>query len=120
MSGPRGRQTADDVIRSMQVPAGLVDQPCSEEHLRELSRHVHDWESIIGSLEFAESVRVVEAKIWRLHPRGLQQQTTEMFLEWRQSNGRRATYKKLIEVLVRLQKIVLAEKVCEILHPGEQ
>ncbi len=115
-----GRQTADDVIRSMQVPAGLVDQPCSEEHLRELSRHVHNWQTIIGSLEFAESVRVVEAKIRAKYPWGLQEQTTEMFLEWRQSGGRRATYRKLIEVLVRLQNIVLAERVCEILHPGEQ
>ncbi len=112
------KQTADSVIRSMRVPAGLVDQPCSEEHLRELSRHVHDWETILGSLGF-ESARVVQARVVVKYPRDLQLQATQMFLEWRDFGGREATYRKLIEVLVGLNKVTLAEKVCELLIPGE-
>lgn len=102
------------MIGYMKVPPGIVDLQCTEDHLSELSRHVYDWESIIGFLGF-ESARTVEAKIWKLHPRGLQDQTREMFLEWRTICGRRATYRKLIGVFVKLQKTTYAEKVCEII-----
>ncbi len=106
-------ETADSVIQYMKVPPGILDQQCTDEHLAKLSQHIHDWERIIGHLGF-ENARAIEAKIWRLYPRGLQQQTNAMFLEWKDLGRRNATYRRLIEVFISLQNVTYAEKLCEI------
>ncbi len=112
----RQQETADSVIQYMNVPPGIMDQQCSEQHLFKLSRHIHDWERIVGHLGF-ENARAIEAKIRMLYPRGLEQQTNAMLLEWRDLGKRRATYRRLVEVFVSLQNVTYAEKLCELVWP---
>lgn len=100
----------------MDIPPDVAGQCCTEQHLRELSRHVHDWKSIIGDLGF-ENTRVIEADIELHCPWNLQQQTTEMFLRWKDYWGMKATYGELIHMFVKLRKLSYAEKLCEIVYP---
>ncbi len=98
----------------MGVPPGIADHGCADEHLWELSRHIRDWKTIVGFLGF-ENAQVAQKRIETEHPWDLYQQTVQMFLEWREYWGRRcATYRRLIEVFVRLQKMTYAEKLCEL------
>lgn len=114
LAGEKLKKAVESVIRDMNVrPPGIVDLQCTEEHLRDLSRDVHDWKNIIGYLGF-EKTRRVQAEIIS-DCRGLLEQTTEMFLRWRDRHGVNATYRKLIEVFVgKVQNRVYAERLCEI------
>ncbi len=66
------QKKADSLIDDMGVPPGILNQVCADEHLRELSRHVHDWKTIVGFLGF-ENAQIVQKRIETEHPRDLYQ-----------------------------------------------
>ncbi len=88
-----------DLLRD--VPPHKLDQPCSDEHLRDIALSITEWQTIAPFLELSE---VDEEGIKCKYPHLLIRQNLGMLRRWRESFGSRATYRKLAEGFWRVGK----------------
>ena len=74
-------------------PARLLDVPCAESHLVQLTECFSEWQtSLSTSLQLtAVEVEDIESN-W---PRNAQRQRLEMFRKWQRKNKERATYRSV-------------------------
>ena len=89
------------------VPPKKLEKPCKDKHLSELALSITDWKSIapfLGLTE-AEESEIEDCKKVRT-------QKIKMLRKWRSKLGKKATYRNLVEVLLKLEETDLAEKLC--------
>ena len=100
-----------DLIEKYQLSPHQLDKEVSEEHLRDMSRIIADHE-IVGpelGLSDAEMVAVdTDARTQQL-------KKMKMLKTWKQEFSFKATYRRLIEALLRCHRGGDAQKVCELL-----
>ncbi len=99
-----------DLLRD--VPPHKLDQPCTDEHLRDIALSITEWQAIAPFLELSE---VDEEEIKCKYPHLLIRQNLGMLRRWRESFGSRATYRKLAEVFCRVGKVARVEEICTLL-----
>ena len=73
------------------------NQPCSDEHLRELSLLIDDWRELVQWL----GLTTVDEQ--------------DMLITWKQMHGDQATYKRLLDVFTRSSRLDLVIKISELL-----
>ena len=73
------------------------NQPCSDEHLRELSLLIDDWRELAQWLDLT----TVDEQ--------------DMLMTWKQMHGDQATYKELLDVFTRCSRLDLVIKISELL-----
>ncbi len=100
-----------DLLRD--VPPQQLDQPCSDEHLRDIALSITEWQTIAPFLELSE---VDEEEIKCKYPHLLIRQNLGMLRRWRESFGSRATYRKLAEVFWRVGKVARVEQISTLLE----
>ncbi len=100
----------EEVLRG--VPPEKLDQPCTDEHLCEVARHVTGWLIISPLLGIS---RAEEREIVGNWPRNKAKQKIEFLRKWQEKRGRKATYRKLCKAFIKIGKLPLAEKVCDLL-----
>ena len=109
------RQSLDELTKS--VPPEKLNQPCSDVHLLEIALSISNWRSIAPFLGLRDTcVRSIVCE----NPEDLLAQTIAMLRRWKQQCGERATYRKLAEVLWKLQKSDLVAKLAELLISGSE
>ncbi len=94
------------------VPPETLDQPCQEEHLCEVARHITDWLILAPLLGIS---RAEDREIVGNWPRNTAKQKIEFLRKWQEKRGRKATYRRLCKTFIKVGELPLAEKVCDVL-----
>ena len=92
------------------IDPALLDTPCSELHLAELSQQLTSWKVLRPFLELTpgEEDSIVES-----HPSDVETQKVKFFQKWSSKFGQGATYRVLAAALHKLGNSDLASKCCE-------
>ncbi len=100
----------EEVLRG--VPPEKLDQPCQDEHLCDVARHVTDWPSLAPLLGISRAEMEEIRGKWPFSVLG---QKIEFLRKWQEKQGRKATYRKLCKALYKAGDVTLAEKACDVL-----
>ena len=80
--------TLDQLLRN--VPEELLDQPCTDDHLLEISVKLSEWPAVSPFLGLGETEE--EEILGRWH-RNVSRQRVEVLRKWRKKYGATATYR---------------------------
>jgi hypothetical protein len=108
-SGP-GMSTAKEICGSL--PRSLLDSPVSDVHLSDIASHITEWQELAPYLDLSE---VEEKDIVDSNPKNPKLQRREALRKWKESNGSKATYRKLICILCSQGRAGTAETLKKIL-----
>ena len=99
-----------DVLKD--VPPEKLDQPCKTKLLNDLALSIADWQSI------ARLLGLTEAEVAEIDEdnKNAKQKRMKMLQKWWEKLGRQATYRKLIEVFIKMKHTDLVEKLCNLLQ----
>ena len=102
-----------DLIKRFQLSDDLLDASLSDEHVRDVSRIIAD-HKILGP-----ELGLTSAEMTAINQQPLEHQRFAMLEKWKQKFDWTATYRKIIEALLRCSRADLARQVCELLAPGK-
>ena len=94
------------------VPRPLLDSPVSDIHLSDIASHITNWQELASYLDLSE---VEEKDIVDSYPNSPKLQRREALRKWKESNGSKATYRKLICILYSQGRAGTAEALKKIL-----
>ena len=95
-----------ELLATMKIASHLIEQRCSDDHLRELSLTLDTWEVLATFLLLPDSEI---AAIRQERDPVLQKQ--QMLRRWKQRCGPAATYKTLVSALLQIGRTDIAEAV---------
>ena len=78
------------------IPRALLDTPVSNIHLLGIASHITEWQELAPYLDLSE---VEEKDIVDMYPNRPMLQRHQALRKWKECNGKKATYRKLIDVL---------------------
>ena len=105
----------EHVLTQKQISDQMINQPCKQEHISEISLQITDWQTIAEFLELTE----VEKEEIENDQRSTKHKRIAMFRKWKQKFGMRATYGKLMIALNRCNQIGTIEMICDMLKQSE-
>ena len=103
--------TFDQLVEHVGISKDLLDQQCSDEHLREISDLLQNW------LNYANALKLSSQEITGIRSDSLmdtKMKGQEVLRLWKKANAFKATYASLIRVCLSERDTNVAEKVCEI------
>ena len=100
------KDICEGVLRS------LLDSPISDIHLSDIASHITEWQHLAPYLDLSE---IEEKDIVDSYPEQPKLQRREALRKWKESNGDKATYRKLICVLCLHGRVGTALKLKKIL-----
>ena len=103
--------TIDELVTHVGIDKGLLNQPCSTEHLVKIAPLVSNWQkyAIILGINQPQIVSIKSDNL--LDPEMKAQQILSL---WKQTNGFKATYSVLVDVCLQKKDVQLAECICNI------
>ena len=102
--------TSKDICQN--VPRSLLDTVVSDIHIADIVSHIIDWQDLAPYLDLSE---VEEKDIVESYPNRPNLQRREALRKWKEANGVRATYRKLIIVLCCQNRVSTAQKLRQLL-----
>ena len=104
-----------DLIEKYHLTPRQLDKEVSEEHLMDVSWIIADHETVGPELGLSD------AEITAVNADGRTQQLKKikMLKTWKQKSAWKATYRRLIEALLKCCRGDNAQKVCELLAPSK-
>lgn len=113
--------TFDVLLDETKICPERLNEPTSVEHIRKIAIFLPSWRTVAAYLELSENdLDAVERDC-----KDEQDKRLKVLQKWKGKYGPRATYKKLVEVLLLLSMADTAEKICHLLegighaHPNE-
>lgn len=106
--------SVQELVERFQLSHELLGESLSDEHLREASRIIDD-HRILGpelGLKLAEMKAINQEQSPEL-------QRLATLEKWKQKSAWKATYRKLIEALLKCSRADVAEQVCELLNQSK-
>ena len=98
------------------TPPEKLDQPCQDELLCQISRHITDWPYLAPFMGISKPEEEEIVGEW---PHSIRRQKLELLRTWQEKHGRKATYRELCKAFWKIGEIALSEKVCDIInHQG--
>ena len=102
--------TLKELLKEVGVHPEKLDQSISDDHLREIAIFLTSWRKVATYLGLRESdLDAVEQE------KDEQMKKLKALQKWKGKFGFKATYRKLVEVLLSLAMADVAEKVCHLL-----
>ena len=102
--------TAKEICEGVQ--RSLLDSSISDMHLSNIASHITEWRELAPFLDISE---VEEKDIVDSYPNHPKLQRREALRKWKESNGKKATYRKLICVLCSQGRASTAQFLKELL-----
>ena len=104
--------TLDDLLKETKIYPEKLDKCISDHHhLHEIALFLTSWRTVASHLKLNESdLDAIERE-----GEDEQEKRLKALQKWKAKFGFKATYKKLVEVLLSLAKADVAEKVCRLL-----
>ncbi len=103
------RKSLEDILGDTCLQ--VLNQPCQDEHLCELARHITKWPSLAAFMGIA---RPEVEQIMVRWPRDALMQRIDFLRSWKDKQGQKGTYRKLCKTFRKIGEVPLAEKVCDI------
>ena len=101
--------TLDELLKEVGVCSEKLNDSISDDHIREIAIFLTSWRTVATYLELGENdLDAVEQE------KDEQMKKLKALQKWKGKFGFKATYRKLVEVLLSLAMADVAEKVC---HP---
>ena len=108
--------TLDDLVRVTGVPPQKLDKPCSDEHLRDISSNLTQWRTVAPHLGLKEGdIEEIETDA-----RTESQKRSKVLRKWKNKYSFKASYRVLMEALLKCHMANRAEKVCHLLSADPQ
>ena len=108
MQDPLAPPTLDDLVRVTGVPLQNLDEPCSDEHLRDISSDLTHWRDVAPHLGLKEGdIEEIERDI-----KNESEKRPKVLQKWKHKYGSKASYRVLIEALLKCHMANHAENVC--------
>ena len=105
--------TLEDCIEHFHLAAEVLDAKCSDEHILDVSRFL-DWKGVAPYLKLTDSeVGAVDSD-----RRDEQDKWHKTLEKWKSKFAFKATYRNLIQALLKSGKGEDAEEVCKLLEKG--
>ena len=101
-------------MRVIGIPPIKLDEPCSDEHLRDISSDLTCWQELAPYLDLKEA----EVEVIELDAKTVNEKRLKALRKWKNKYGFRATYRALTEALLKCHMADHAEKVCRLLVPN--
>ncbi len=106
--------TCNDLIQRTGVTQQDLERECSPKKLRTLSEHIFNWKILADDLELSPT----DIFAIKTDPFAAKYGAREVLNRWHEKNGFNATYKILVDVMLRQSNVSLAQNIC-ILAKGE-
>ena len=104
--------TFDQLVEHVGVNKDLLDQECSDKHLREIAALLQNW------LKYAELLELKRPQILEIDSNKLlepEMKAREVLRLWKKANAFEATYSSLIKVCLSQRDSDVAERICQIM-----
>ena len=102
--------TLEELLKKVGVCREKFNDSISDEHLLEISTFLTSWKTVAPFLKIeSNDLEAIEQE------KDEQLKRLRVLQKWKGIFGFKATYRKLVEVLLKLAKADVAEKVCELL-----
>ena len=88
-----------------------LDKPCEDRLIPSLANFVHPWRVVTAALGLSE----VDAGDVDSESNSGEERRIAALRKWKTRNGQQATYKLLVDALIRIQRVDTAEKLCHLL-----
>ena len=110
--------TVEELEERYQIPQGLLDDTFTDEHAREFALSVDSWELLASHLDLSEQ----QIEAIKIDNESQEVKRLKVLNKWKQKFAYRATYRRLLEVLLSIDRKDLACNVCELVasKQGEQ
>ena len=108
------RPTLNGLVKEVRIPPALLDQKCSDEHLKSISRFL-DWRTVAPHLGLSET----DIQDIDIDKRTEPEKRLKALQKWKMKYGYVATFKNLVQVLLKVDHADNAEQVCRLLQPQE-
>ncbi len=103
--------TLEELAKKLRIYPQLLDQKCSDEHLRSISLFL-DWRKIAPHLGLSKTcIEAIE-----FEKRTEDERRLEVLQKWKAKYGYKATFKNLAAVLLKIENADDAERVCCLLQ----
>ena len=103
--------TLDDLVERLNIPLGLLDQACSDDHFASISLYL-DWRRVAPHLGLDKTdIAEIESKMTDSEKR------LETLQKWQMKFAYKTTYRVLVQVLLKVGCAGHAERVCRLLQP---
>ena len=103
--------TVEELIAYVGISADELNKPCSDEHIASISLFLTNWQTVAPHLGLTET----DEEDVEEEGKKTQDKRYKMLRRWRNKKSFKATYRVLVDVLLRLGEADLAEKVCKLL-----
>ena len=103
--------TFDQLVEHVGINKDILDQECSDEHLREIAPLIQNW------LKYAEALGLKRAEILNIDSNKFlepEMKAQEVLRLWKKANAFKATYSSLANACLSRYESDVARKVCEI------
>ena len=105
----------DGLVKEVNISLTLLEQKCSSEHLKSISLFL-DWRTVAPHLGLSQT-DILEIDI---DQRTESEKRLKTLLKWKEKYGYMATFKNLVQVLLKIGHADCAESVCRLLQPPQQ
>ena len=103
--------TLEELLEEVGVCPEKLNESISDDHLREIGIFLTSWRKVAAYLELSESdLDAIERE-----EKDEQMKKLKALQKWKGKFGFKATYRKLVEILLSLAMADVAEKVCRLL-----
>ena len=103
--------TLDELLKETEICAEKLNQSTSDEHLRAIAIFLTSWRTVAAFLGLSENDLDAVERQWKDE----QDRRLNVLQRWKGMYGFKATYRKLVEVLLSLAKADIAERICRLL-----
>ena len=105
--------TLDGLVKKLDIPLSLLDQECSDDHLKSISLYL-DWRRVAPHLGLEKTdIDEIESKKTNFEKR------LETLQKWQMKYAYLATCKALVQVLLKVGCAAHAVRVCQLLQTQE-
>ena len=107
--------TLDGLVKEVRIPPALLDQKCSDEHLKSISGFL-DWRIVAPYMGLSET----DIQDIDIDKRAEPEKRLKALQKWKMKYGYVATFKNLVQVLLKVGNADHAEEVCRLLQEQPQ
>ena len=114
---PMESMTIEELTEHVRIATSVLDQRCSEDHLRKIAKKISNWE------QYAKPLGLSDQDIQEIRTDNnldYEMKTLRVLEKWTKFYGFKATYKNLVRICLEQRDAVLAEEVCKLLKNGEE
>ena len=108
--------TVEELLKETELCPEKLDKRTTDDHLREIALFLTSWRKVVAYLELSKNdLDDVEQE-----GKDEQEKRLKALQKWKGKFAFKATYRKLVEVLLSLSMADVAEKVCQLLKNASE